>query len=68
MRVFRLTFSLFYDPYWRDGFRRSWRTRRYWLAVPATRALNRRALALQLGPLTFKLSAQGPDRRSPDNG
>jgi hypothetical protein len=62
MRLFRLTFSLFYDPYWRASFHDSKRTRRYWLAAPGTRAITGRTLALQLGPLTFKLYVQGPAR------
>ena len=63
MRVIRLTFSLFYDPYWLGNFRRSWKTRRFWLAAPAGRALVGRNLALQLGPLTLKLYTQGPATR-----
>ena len=74
MRVFRLSFALFFDPYWRASFRRSWKTRRYWLAAPGTKALTGRTLALQLGPLTFKLHAVGaahrgcPAERSAHNG
>jgi len=63
MRLIRLTFSLFYDPYWFAGFRKSWKSRRYWLAAPASRAITGRNLALQLGPLTFKLYVQGPATR-----
>ena len=68
MRLFRITFSLWYDPHWRANFRRSWKTRRYWLAAPGAQALAGRTLALQLGPLTFKLLLMGPAERSPDNG
>ena len=60
MRVFRLSFALWFDPNWRANFRRSWRSRRYWLAAPAAEALTGRAFAVQFGPLTLKLYAQGP--------
>lgn len=63
MKVFRISFALFFDPYWRASFHRSKKTRRYWLAAPGTKALTGRAFALQLGPLTFKLHTQGPASR-----
>ena len=68
MRLFRISFAVFYDPHWRASFRRSWSSRRYWLALPPARALVGRALAVQVGPLTFKFHGQGPDRRSATNG
>ncbi|MEJ2189579.1 MAG: hypothetical protein P8Y93_09220 [Acidobacteriota bacterium] len=63
MRLIRLTFSLFYDPYWFANFRRSWKTRRFWLAAPSRKALSGRTLNLQVGPLTFTLYIQGPATR-----
>ena len=68
MRVIRLSASLWFDPHWRANFRRSWRSRRFWLAAPAARPRTGRAVALQLGPFTFKLHLEGPAERSPDNG
>jgi len=59
MRLFRISLSLWYDPNWRACFRLSWRRRRYWLAMPRARTTKGRALALQTGPLTFKLHTEG---------
>jgi hypothetical protein len=59
MRVFRIAVSLWYDPLWWRMRRRSWKTRRYWLARPPAIALDGRALALQLGPFTLRFLVQG---------
>jgi hypothetical protein len=59
MRVFRVSFSLWYDPRWWAHRRHSWRHRRYWLARPVAPTVDGRALALQFGPVTLKWTAQG---------
>ena len=63
MRVFRIAFSLWYDPLWwrlrKHGSPPAWRRRRYWLARPQAVATDGHALALQFGPLTFRFLLQG---------
>jgi hypothetical protein len=59
MRTFYFTFAIWRDSHWRAAFRRAWRKRRYWLALPATPHIEGRAMSLQLGPLTFRFTAQG---------
>lgn len=61
MRVFRISFALFWSRYWSRSFRRSWKSRRYWLACPQAHAREGRAFALQLGPATLRLHVQGRD-------
>lgn len=68
MRLIRFSTSIWFDPHWRANFRRSWRARRFWLAAPATNPRSGRALALQFGPLTFKIHFEGPAERSSPNG
>ena len=60
MRVIRISLAIWHDPHWRPAFRKSWKTRRYWLARPDTAAKGRR-LSLQFGPLTFKIHLEGKD-------
>jgi hypothetical protein len=57
MRTFYLTFALWKDPFWRVNFRRSWKTRRYWLAKPTYPHVQGRAVSLQFGPLTVIITA-----------
>ena len=59
MRIFKITFALWYDPFWWELRRLSWKKRRYWLARPATSAVGGRAFALQVGPVTLKWSLHG---------
>jgi len=68
MRLFRIAFAVFYDPFWFGSFRLSWKRRRFWLAIPSTHVLTGRMLAAQVGPLTFKLHVHGPDKGDPDHG
>ena len=58
MRSFHFTFSIWTALHWRENFRRSWKTRRYWLALPATPHTQGRATSLQLGPVTFRVTVQ----------
>ena len=59
MRLFRFSFSVWYDSLWWRMRRRSWKTRRYWLASVPTYTLDGRSFALQLGPLTLRFLFQG---------
>ena len=59
MSVFRISFALWYDPTWWAHRRRRWKHRRYWLDRPPAPHVDGRALALQLGPVTLKWTAQG---------
>ena len=59
MRTFYFTFSIWHDGLWRQNTRRAWKQRRYWLALPVTPHVQGRAVSLQLGPFTFRFTAQG---------
>jgi len=59
MRTFYFTFAVWHDTHWRANARRAWRQRRYWLAAPLTPHITGRAFSVQLGPLTFRFTAQG---------
>lgn len=63
MKKFQVSIALWWDDQWRANLRRSWKTRRYWLAkVPASSARGR-VVALQFGAYTVKLSFEGTETR-----
>ena len=64
MRTLYLTFALWYDPHWRTNFRRSWKNRRYWLAKPCTPHVRGRALTLQLGAYSIRITFVGAEKTS----
>jgi hypothetical protein len=65
VRTFYLTFAVWHDPFWRANFRRSWKKRRYWLMRPPALHVAGRALALQIGAYTFKITTVGAHRDAP---
>ena len=53
MRLF--TFSIWVDAHWPGAMGKSWRKRRYWLSIVATKPKEGRLLAIQMMDVTVKL-------------
>ena len=61
MKTFSLTIAIWHDTFWRQNLRRSWKSRRFWLAKPCTPHVYGRALSLQFGALTIRITTVGAE-------
>jgi len=61
MRVFRVAVSLWWDGDWWGNRRRSYRRRRYWLAVVRPVSVKGSVLGVQVGPVRMQVQVEGKD-------